>query len=73
MWWTLWFPRRQQRTMVPELASPPSDTATMGWSATGSDESTAIATAHPPSGLGPATERSPPTLTSTPDPVDEAM
>ena len=71
-WWTGWPPRVQRRRPTPEVARPPPRTATV-WTGEGASHRSAIPTAKPPGGGGPATARSPPRETRVPHPNRSAM
>lgn len=74
MWCRRRFPRRHVRSDVLELARPPEDKLTTCPTASvGADESIETPTGHPPGGVAPATDTSPPMLTRTPESVAEAM
>src|SRR6266511_2256115 len=69
-WWSCWSPRRQRRAVVLEVASAPSWTRTVSPGASGpASWRSATRTDQPPAGGSPAVARSPPRLTSTPQPA----
>ena len=76
MWCSVTPPRRQRRAAVPEVARPPALMAIIAdWPAGGSSGCPVMSwtrTRQPPSGACPATEMSPPRLTSTPQPSRSA-
>src|SRR6266487_3922610 len=69
-WWSCSSPRLQRRAVVLEAASTPSWTRTVSlWASGPASCRSATRTAQPPAGGFPAVARSPPRLTSTPQPA----
>ena len=72
MWCSPTPPRRQRRTEVEDVASPPVRIRTAGRSGSAAAASSASRTVQPPGGPPPATATSPPSETSTPQPAAAA-